>query len=488
VAVAREGEAAEPRLPAPTALRPILGFSRLSSASYTTIRRTIDADDAFRARVAETAREPEVGRAGWLWLHRPEDWRSDPAFGPAGDVPDAAGLARLRRERDGAEAAAARARRAAEEADQARRRTQDELERVRRQAAEAFDERAALRSRSTALGDERNQAVRALKAVEVELADTRRDLRAARQAAHQAEAELLTEQGIGHDAVPRHDPVPPNAPTTVAAPRSADHDLAPSPPGGDVVGSTGPDTLDRAAAQQAIAAAATAASELARALGELAAVVGPPVSPADAPPAHPSSTDPCDDPSDGDPSADPSGYHPSRVNPSSGVGSGREARPSGRPSRRAGRTAAHRARPSLPPGVFDGSREAHRHLVTSSSVMVVVDGYNLARSAWTGLAPEEERRRTVVLLEELRARSGAAVVVVFDGRDHVVAPGASRSVRVRFSATGETADEAIADLVGSLPPSQPVVVVSSDREVAADARRHGATVLEPQAFLDAVGR
>lgn len=79
-------------------------------------------------------------------------------------------------------------------------------------------------------------------------------------------------------------------------------------------------------------------------------------------------------------------------------------------------------------------------------------------------------------------------MVVFDGRDHVVAPGASRSVRVRFSATGETADEAIADLVGSLPPSQPVVVVSSDREVAADARRHGATVLESQAFLDAVDR
>jgi predicted RNA-binding protein with PIN domain len=112
----------------------------------------------------------------------------------------------------------------------------------------------------------------------------------------------------------------------------------------------------------------------------------------------------------------------------------------------------------------------------------------VARTAWPDLAPEEERRRTVALLEELQARSGGPVVVVFDGDDAAVAPVASRSVRVRFSATGVTADDHIAELVADLPPGQPVVVVSSDKEVAAEGRRLGAVVLSSSELLAAVGR
>jgi predicted RNA-binding protein with PIN domain len=69
-----------------------------------------------------------------------------------------------------------------------------------------------------------------------------------------------------------------------------------------------------------------------------------------------------------------------------------------------------------------------------------------------------------------------------------VAPAASRSVRVRYSPTDRTADEAIAELLAALPATQPVVVVSSDREVADDARRQGAAVLGAAAFLAAAGR
>jgi len=144
--------------------------------------------------------------------------------------------------------------------------------------------------------------------------------------------------------------------------------------------------------------------------------------------------------------------------------------------------------PALPPGVFHDSVEAHRHLLVSGEALLVVDGYNVARSAWDGLAPEEERRRTVALLEEVRARSGGEVVVVFDGDDTMVAPTASRSVRVQFSPTGTTADEAIADLVGTVPAHQPIVVVSSDREVADDARRQAAVALSAAAFLAAARR
>jgi predicted RNA-binding protein with PIN domain len=138
--------------------------------------------------------------------------------------------------------------------------------------------------------------------------------------------------------------------------------------------------------------------------------------------------------------------------------------------------------------VFAGTDEAVRHLVSAPENLLVVDGYNLARAAWTGLAPEEERRRTVALLEEVQARSGGSVVAVFDGDGSVVAPLASRHVRVRFSERGQTADELIADLVATVPLERPVVVVSADRAVADDARRQGAVAVGSRDLLRATGR
>ena len=47
-------------------------------------------------------------------------------------------------------------------------------------------------------------------------------------------------------------------------------------------------------------------------------------------------------------------------------------------------------------------------------------------------------------------------------------------LRVLFSAPGELADDVIRRLVAAEPAGRPVVVVSSDREVADDVRRAGA--------------
>lgn len=147
-----------------------------------------------------------------------------------------------------------------------------------------------------------------------------------------------------------------------------------------------------------------------------------------------------------------------------------------------------RVLPPLPAGVFDGTAEAHRHMVTSRDAALVVDGYNLARARWSGLTPEEERRRTVALLEGVAARSKAPVYVVFDGDGTTVGPAHSRSVRVLFPSSGSSADDEIARFVRALPPSQAVVVVSSDRAVAADAHTQGAVTLSVPEFLQAAGR
>jgi predicted RNA-binding protein with PIN domain len=163
----------------------------------------------------------------------------------------------------------------------------------------------------------------------------------------------------------------------------------------------------------------------------------------------------------------------------------RRPRAKGGPARATART---RPLPTLPAGVFDGSSEAQRHLVSSGEALLLVDGYNVARSAWSGITPEEERRRTVRLLEEVRARSGGTVHVVFDGESDLVAPQASRSVRVHFSPSGVTADDEIARILGELPRTMPVVVVSSDRAVVADARRQHAATMSSADFVAAARR
>jgi predicted RNA-binding protein with PIN domain len=505
VAVALEGEVADPPVPAPPALRPVLGFSRLSAAAYAVIGRVIDEDGTFRARVAERADEAEVGRAGWLWLQRPVDWADDPVFhgGVVGTaaVPDASAGGRGSDERD----RTAKLRKQVADLQAERKRLAGEVGEARRSLAEAEAARAALEGDLARLREERNAAVRTTKALEADLAEARRERRVARAATQQAEAELaalragapqgpvgdadvggaggaggrVAGRGAGRAAgsdrsasVPTGGPAPTGAP----APTAQVDGLGGRGPGAGS-GSAVSDRavpLDEVAAQ--VSAAAGAAAELARALASVAGLVQPSASVPDA-----SAVDGVDGVEGG---------------PGVGVGSGpvRSAGPGDRGAGRGHRRSAPRRRTSarrpaaLPAGIFDGTPEAVRHLVTSPDNLLVVDGYNLARAAWTGLAPEEERRRTVALLEEVQARSNGTVVVAFDGDGSVVAPLASKHVRVRFSATGQTADDLIGELVAAVPATQPVVVVSSDREVMADAERLGATSVGSEHLLRACGR
>jgi predicted RNA-binding protein with PIN domain len=75
------------------------------------------------------------------------------------------------------------------------------------------------------------------------------------------------------------------------------------------------------------------------------------------------------------------------------------------------------------------------------------------------------------------------VTVVFDGATRPPAmPPAPRGVRVLFSAPGEIADDVIRRLVAAEPEGRPVMVVSSDKEVATDVARAGAYAV-PSALL-----
>jgi predicted RNA-binding protein with PIN domain len=116
-------------------------------------------------------------------------------------------------------------------------------------------------------------------------------------------------------------------------------------------------------------------------------------------------------------------------------------------------------------------------------VHLVVDGYNVTKTGYGELPLAAQRGRLIQALGALAARTGVEVSCVFDGAARPPAmPPAPRGVRVLFSAPGESADDVIRRLVAAEPAGRPIVVVSSDREVAADVARSGAHAV-PSALL-----
>lgn len=434
--VARAGLAADPPVPPPSGLRRVLSFSRTSGTAWATVRRVVDADADFRSRVADAADPDELGRAPWLWLTRPDGWEAEldelvaesASALAEGDL--AAEVASLRRKLAGAEQAARRHEAAAAEAragEDALRARLDE-QRPRR---EALERRVAdLANDLESAAADRREAVRNLKQAESDLTAVRAELRGAEQVRREAEAAL---RDLRADAAARAPAVP--APPASPAPESR----------------TAP--VDLARLRTAVADAGTAAAALGSALADAAAAIG---RPADTPSV----------PRDRDP-------EPVAERPAARRGISRPVR---RPSR-------------LPGGVFEESPAAAHHLLRLPGVIVLVDGYNVAKTAWTDVSLEEERRRLVQLLERVHLRTRADFLVVFDGSGPTGAPpgqARSRTVRIRFSPAGVPADDVVRDLVDKLPADRPVVVVSSDREVAEGARARGANVLGSRQLLDAV--
>lgn len=105
---------------------------------------------------------------------------------------------------------------------------------------------------------------------------------------------------------------------------------------------------------------------------------------------------------------------------------------------------------------------------------LIVDGYNVTKQDWGGMSLQEQRTRLLQQLGPVAAQTGAEVTVVFDGQSGVLgaAPRAPRGVRVVFS-QDETADDLIRTLVAAEPSGRVVVIASTDKEVAAAARRPG---------------
>ncbi|MFE9396149.1 NYN domain-containing protein [Streptomyces flavidovirens] len=121
---------------------------------------------------------------------------------------------------------------------------------------------------------------------------------------------------------------------------------------------------------------------------------------------------------------------------------------------------------------------------------LVVDGYNVTKTGYPQMPLDKQRLRLLGGLSMLAAQTGAEVTCVFDGAE-LVAPvllAPPRGVRVLFSKPGVTADELIRQLVRAEPPGRPVVVASTDREVADGVAKSGARPVASALLLKRLSR
>jgi predicted RNA-binding protein with PIN domain len=482
----------------PPALRRYLNFAKLNARSVEAIARVVDRDDEFRARVASVVDEQQVGRAGWLWLTRPEGWAPEVAELDAVAAARAADAVEQREERTATrKLAAARAAAARAEVEAAERLAALEVARAalaHEQAARAAAEArvAELEAVVDGLTSARAEVVRNLKDVESRLVDRGTEVNAVKARIRSLEAEVRerrhrTDADTGADAPPTtrggDAPVaPPVAPPSVAADvaaaaAAADTEAgAPAAPYDAQVAhrsevppdAAGP-SVDPAALAGEVARAARGATELAEALAALTRLLG-----GDVP---------------GRPGPDP-GETPVAPVDRDGATTG-AAGDGGALAGDAGTPRTRRVPVALPGGMFDDSVEAAEHLLRTPGAVLVVDGYNVTMAGWPELRAADQRRRLLVAVSDLAARTATRVELVFDGAEvePLSVPAPTRQlVRVRFSDPGVEADDVVIDLVGRIPAATPVIVASSDNRVRDGSRRGGANLLHAHQLVAVLRR
>lgn len=396
------------------------------------MRAAVDGDDEFRERLKPAANQDLIGRAGVLWITRPDGWGEELEA-----LVTAHESATAERETGSQERSAGRRVEAAERAARRAaadlavlRATNDELQ------AELVEERRARREADIDAARTRHR----VSVVEAELSRMRNEYAAMTElpdrlaVLERERAELLARIEVltGDLDAARHELLERGESSI------AEVFVEPSAPGIDHAGLA--KALADAAAALARAAEAAVLSTSAQAIGD------DDDRPHDAPSTH---------------------------------------------LVRARLDETRRRRLPAPPGRFGDSREAAESWLRAPDVVLIVDGYNVTKSRWPEYPLADQRARLVDALDELAARFAIDVVVVFDGAG---APGATaitphRSrVRVEFSPEGIIADDVIVDRVSAVPVQRPVVVASSDGELRDRLRPAGANVIGSAQLLTVLRR
>jgi hypothetical protein len=386
VGIAAAGQRLKPPLTSPAELRPFLRAPRLPGGALGKVRRVVDADAAFRQRLAVAATPELVDPIGMEWLQRTEGWKDrvaalvdEEALADA-DEDAMLALKRAERRRDAAEQLAVR--------------TRAELAALTQRLGE-FERRLGERS-STEGGYD--AVVADLKA---QLVQAKLDARHANDRAAAAALRLETSEAERDAATER----------AAAAERQRDELLAAR---AELAGVSVP--AMRLSELREIAEAAKTITEQLKALVDVGGVT--------------------------------------------------KRQPLG-----------------VPGSLARDPRKAAEFLLRAPSVLVLVDGYNVAKLAWPEAELESQRELLLDAVDGVARRFGAEIVVVFDGAEVTGSHTRRRRLaRVRYSPAGVIADDVIRAEVAGAAPTRPIVVVTNDVAVRRDVAADGANLIASETF------
>ncbi|MQB01103.1 MAG: hypothetical protein GEU78_12550 [Actinobacteria bacterium] len=158
------------------------------------------------------------------------------------------------------------------------------------------------------------------------------------------------------------------------------------------------------------------------------------------------------------------------------------------PGRSTPRSPARRAPLAVPKGRLADAKETLDEWLTTPRVHLLVDGYNVtkAKGGFGDLRLESQRERLIDEVGRLARRKGVSATIVFDGADlpaGAVPRRRKRShVSVEYSRPPDVGDDHLVAKLGSMP-TDPVVVVTNDRELQGRVRGLGATVATSDQLL-----
>lgn len=457
IALARRDGQRRDGPPVPVGIRPFLRFSRFPARARTAVIEALQQDEDFRARVADSVDEADIGRLAWVFLTRPEGWE-DVLAAAAEDAAESRERDEAERREQAAERRLGQATDAARLAKTERDAARAERDELAAQLEEASARSAQLRALAEDLEQQKSRAVRQLKHTESLAAGRLEELREARTRIEELEAALLDSR---RDTAMRQEPgstaQEAGAEPQREAPARIDQDLVRA-------------LIDR------VSLASAHATGLGEALESLVAVLL-------------AATD------DGErPGRD---VRTTAVGETDGVGNGqgpglirRDGTSDDTVTGRESGAVRRRQPVRLRAGVVEDTPEAVRQLLDVEGLVAIVDGYNVTMEGWPGLDPVHQRQSLISALGALQTRSAATLHLVFDGADDGSRPvgRAALPVRVHFSPAEVEADDLILEMVADLSPQVPVLVISTDRRVASGARSLGANTARSSALLEVLRR
>lgn len=139
--------------------------------------------------------------------------------------------------------------------------------------------------------------------------------------------------------------------------------------------------------------------------------------------------------------------------------------------------------------LLDDDPSLLRRLIELPKVHLIIDGYNVSKTAWPTAPLDQQRERLAAGVGSLVGGKRVETTIVFDGAElaHPPVMPPRRVVRIRFSPQGVIADDVIRALVEAEPTGRPVVVVTTDRELATSVTKKGARAVASLALVRAMG-